>query len=297
MAVLTSQGISRVAIELLTRSLVLPNTVTRIPGAEFAGANGDTITVRVPQPGTARTQATPGATITYDDVTEIPVDVTLSHLYHAKRITDEEASLTLSDFAAQVTRVQVDAVASGAEDELADAMNALSADASFAATASDADTIGKLIAARTALGGNNAPAGDRFLAVSSDIAGRILSVEQITKVSEAGTASALRDAMLGRLFGFTIVESNALDAGTAIAYHRSGFVFANRTPKIPQGARDGSTATVNGVGLRHIFQYQPDILSDASVVSTFAGAAAVYENGTGTNGSTRKRFYKLDTAS
>lgn len=297
MAVLTSQGISRVAIELLTRSLVLPNTVTRIPGAEFAGANGDTITVRVPQPGSARTQATPGATITYDDVTEIPVDVTLEHLYHAKRITDEELSLTLRDFAAQVTRVQVDAVASGAEDELADVMNALTADASFAATATDADTIAKIIAARTALGENNAPAGNRFLAVSPDIAGRILAVEQFSKVSEAGTSSALRDAVIGRLYGFTVVESNGLDAGTAVAYHRSGFVFANRTPVRPRGAVDSATATVSGVGLRHIFQYQPDILSDASVVSTFAGAAAVYENGTGTNGTTRKRFYKLDTAS
>lgn len=294
MAILTSQGISGVAIELLTRSLVLPNTVTRIPGSDFAGANGDTITVRVPQPGSARTQPTPGATITYDDVSEIAVDVTLSHLYHAKRITDEELSLELQDFARQVTRVQTDAVATGAEDELAAAMNALAADDSFALTASEADTIETILAARTFLGDNNTPPGDRFLAVSSEIAARILSTDLLVRADQSGSTSALREAQIGRIFGMTVVESNALDAGTAVAYHRSGFAFANRTPVRPRGATDSATATVGGVGLRHIFQYQPDILSDASVVSTFAGAAAVWEDGA--TATDNRRFYKMDTA-
>ena len=40
MAVLTAKGISAVAVELLTRTLVLPMTATRIPGEEFAGSNG-----------------------------------------------------------------------------------------------------------------------------------------------------------------------------------------------------------------------------------------------------------------
>lgn len=294
MAILTSQGISGVAIELLTRDLVLPRSATRIPGGEFAGANGDTITVRVPQPGSARTQATPGATITYDDVSEVAVDVTLSHLYHAKRITDEELSLNLEDFSRQVTRVQVSAVATGAEEALATAMNDLAADASFALAASDDDTIAKILAAREALGENNAPAGDRWLAVSPEIATRLLSVDMFTKANESGSTSALRDATLGRIFGFTVVESNALDDGTAVAYHRSGFVFANRVPVRPRGAVDSATATAGGIGLRHIFQYQPDILSDASVVSTFAGAAAVWEDGA--TATDNKRFYKLDTA-
>lgn len=275
MALLTSQRISRLAVGLLSRSIVLPNTVTRIPGAEFSGDNGDTITIRVPQPGTARVQATPGATITYDDVTETPVDVTLKHLYHAKRVTDEEMAFDIVDFGAQVTAVQVDAVARRAEDELASAMNALASDDTFAASASDSDTIATLLAARQALGDANVPAGDRFLAVSSDIATRLLSVEGFRSVEQAGSSDALRDAVIGRLYGFTIVESNALTAGTAVAYHRSGFVFANRPPVTPRGASDSSTASMGSVSLRHIFQYQPDILSDASVVSTFAGAAVV----------------------
>ena len=294
MAVLTAQGISSLAIELLTRGLVLPSTVSRIPGGEFAGANGDTITVRVPQPGSARTQATAGATITYDDVTEIPVDVSLSHLYHGKLVSDEEMSLQLEDFGRQITRIQVDAVATGAEDELTTVMNALAADSSFALSGSDTDTEDAIIAASETLDSNNAPAGDRYLAVSPQIKSRILKI--LDAADKAGDASALRRAVIGQLYGFTVVASNALTAGTALAYHRSGFAFANRVPVAPRGANDSATATAGGVGLRQIFQYVPDKLSDASVVSTFAGAAAVYEDGTGTNGSTIKRFYKLDTA-
>ena len=285
MALLTAKRISRVAIGLLTRTLVLPMTVVRVPGEEFAGDNGDTITVRVPQPGSARTQDSPGAEITYDSIDEVPVDVTLSHLYHAKKITDEELSLDVVDFGAQITTVQASAVATGGEDELASVMNALAAEGSVAANGSDIeDTI---LGAREALGDEDVPTGDRWLAVSPAIATFMLKLDKFSRVDASGDDSALRDAILGRIYGFTVVESNALDAGTAVAYHRSGFVFANRTPVAPRGAADSSTATEGGIGLRQIFQYDPDVLSDASVISTFAGAATVDSD----------RVFKFDTDS
>ncbi len=292
MAFLTAQGISSVAIELLVRELVLPRTVSMIPGGEFAGHNGDTITVRVPQPGTARTQSSPGDSITYDDIDEIPVNVTLSHLYHGKRISDEELSLDIESFARQVTRVQVAAVATGAEDTLTTVMNDQSADASFASSEDTDDTLDKIYGAREFLGNNNVPPGDRYLAVSPEIASRILKVLVNREVPD--TDGALRNAVVGNIAGFTVVESNGLDSGTAVAYHRSGFAMANRTPVEPRGATDSSTATSQGLGVRHIFQYSPDILSDTSVVSTFAGSAAVVDSDD--TAPDVKRFYKLDTA-
>ena len=275
MAVLTSGGVAGLSVGLLSRSIVLPNTVTRVTRSDFAPGNGDTITLRVPSAGSARTQASAGATITYDDVTETGVDVTLSHLYHAKRVTDQELTYSLVDFGAQVAAVQVDAVARGAEDLLAEAMNDVASEDEFALSATEADTIAVLLNARQQLGAANVPAGDRFLAVSPEIATRLLSLEGLRDASQAGDNGALRQATIGQLFGFTVVESNALDAGTAVAYHRTAFAFANVPPAIPRGANDTATASFGGVALRHIFQYQPDILSDASVVSTFAGAEKV----------------------
>ncbi|HEX7160538.1 MAG TPA: P22 phage major capsid protein family protein [Trebonia sp.] len=273
MAFLTAKGIAQTAIALLSRNLVLPMTATRVSGDEFAGSNGDTVTVRVPVPTTARTQASPGTTIDYDTLSETPVDVQLAHLYHATKITDEDMSLALEQFAEQVTLKQVKAVATRAEDQLAGVMNTLVMDLSVATGGADVEAI--VLQARELLGENDVPSGDRWLAVSPQFATYLLSISKFTAVNESGNSSALRDAMLGRLYGFNIVESNGLTAGTAVAYHSSGFAFANRSPVVPRGAADSATAVESSIGLRQIFQYDPDSLSDASVVSTFAGAALV----------------------
>lgn len=291
MAVLTAQGISSLAIELLTRLLVLPMTASRVPGGEFAGSNGDTITVRVPQPSTARTQSTPGGTITYDDVDEVAVDVTLAHLYHAKLVSDEELSLNLEDFGRQITRVQVAAVATRAENQMATVMNNLSSDLTVEVDGSNIDEV--ILEARELLGRNDVPLTDRWLAVSPEVATFLLAADLLARVDASGSSSALREAIIGRYRGFTVVESSGLAAGRAAAYHQSGFAFANRVPVSPRGATSTATAEAGGIGMRQIFQYVPDKLSDATVVSTFAGAVAVPDNDSGTE---FPRIVVLETA-
>jgi len=297
MAVLTAQGIARVAIPLITRSLVLGRTVTMVPAAGFTGPNGETITVRVRKPRSARTQATAGSSITYDDQNEVAVEVTLSHLYDAYHVTDEDLSLNLEDFASQISAPQAAAVATGAEDALATAMNDLAVDAEFAASATADDTKATILGARETLGEADVPAGDRFLAVSPSIATRLLSLDELIRVDASGADSALRDAIIGRYLGFTVVESNGLDTDTAVAYHRSGFVWANKLPSTPRGANETATVSRDGVNIRQIFQYDPDVLSDASVLSTFAGAAAVHDEDSPASGSDYPRIVKLGVAS
>jgi hypothetical protein len=298
MAVLTAKGISSLAIALLSRKLVLPMTASRIPGGEFAGSNGDTITVRVPQPGAARTQATPGATITYDDVSEVAVDVAMTHLYHAKRVSDEEMSMDIEDFGRQVTRTQVDAVATGAEDLIATALAAVPASVTLALTATAADTRAGVLSAREALASADIPADGRWwFAAAPSIITRLLSVEDFVRYDASGSTSALRNATVGRIFGMNVVESNALAADTAYAYHESGLAFANRVPVRPRGAADSATASKDGVGLRHIFQYDPDVLSDATVVSTFAGSSAVADAASPTVAADWPRVVAIDVSS
>lgn len=298
MAVLTAQGIASTVVPLLSRKLVLPRTVTMVTADGFSPPNGETITVRVRTPRSARTQSAAGDSITYDALAQIPVDVSLSHLYDAVLVSDEELTYSIEQFVSEVTEPQVDSVAAGAESELYSVMNGLSADASFANSTSAADTEEKIQTARETLSNNNIPASDRFLACAPDIITNLLNVDNFVRADAlgAGTSTALREAVMGRILGFTVVEASGLDAGTAVAYHRSGFVMANKLPGMPRGAHETGTYSGQGIAIRQIFQYDPDVLSDASVLSTFAGAAAVYEDGTGTNGSDNDRFYKLDTA-
>ena len=268
----TAGRVSALAIPLLSRQLVLPMTVARISGGEYAGDNGDTVTVRVPVPGAARNRADDNGGITYDDISEASVTVQLEHLYHATRVSDEELSLELVDFATQVTAIQVDAVARGAEDTLATVMNDVVADDGAVDPLELEEAI---LEARESLTKNDVPAGDRYIAHGPEVTTALLAIDKFVRVNESGDDGALRDATVGRLYGFTFVESNALDANSAVAYHRTGFAMANRAPVAPRGANDTATATAGGLSLRQIFQYASDVLSDASVLSTFAGSNVV----------------------
>lgn len=276
MPFLTSQQISTLAVQLLGRQLVLPMTALRIPDASYAPASGMTTTVMVPSYATARIQDEPGDTIVYDDLVEVGVDVTLTHLYHATKITDEALSFSITDFGRQVLRPQVEAVARGAEDALALPMNALPADDTVSEDGSDLDAA--VLAARAQLSNANVPLADRYMAVSPDFASVLIGQSNLTPFdalagSHAETRNALAMGTIGYYRGFRVVESSAVEAGSAVLYHQSAFVFANATPAIPAGAADAATTTQNGIGLRHIRQYDTDVLSDASVVSTFAAGA------------------------
>lgn len=304
MAVLTAKGISTVALELLSRKLVLPKTVTMVPSSDFIGPNGGTITVRVPQPSASRTQASPGAALTADDVSEIPVDVTLSHLYHLKNVTDQEMTYSIEDFARQVTLPQVEAVAAGAEALLTGVMNALTVnaaptyqfDTSAPAGGEDTETRRVLLEARKFLSDNDAPPTDRWLACGTSVYNRILRLLTPISIGEGETGDALRAAIVGRIYGFNVIESPGLDATEAVAYHKSAFVMAVKAPVNPRGATESAAIVGQGLALRQVFQYAPATAQDQSLISTFAGAAAVYEDGTGANGTIRKRFVKLEEA-
>ena len=296
MSLLTSEPISQLAVSLLRRSLVLVATVSRVPGEEYGGPSGGTVTIRVPQPRSANEQETPGAEITYTDVDETPVDVALKHFYDATRVTDEDLTLKLEDFGRQVLRPQVAAVAEKGEDQLATAMNGLTADGDIEWPASpdpdgDRDTV---LAIREKLTTNKVPAGSRYVAVAPDITTRLLRIPELVKASERGDGgAALDDATIGHVYGLTFVESNAIDAGTSVAYHSSAFGWGNRPPVAPGGGADSSTARDGGVSLRHIIMFDPTRLATASVVSVFAGAAVVPENEAGTD---IKRAIRVGTA-
>ena len=295
MALLTAQGISKVAIELLYRRLSLPRSVTMVPGDEFSGSNGDTITVRVPQPSAARTQASRGAALTADSIDEVGVDVSMAHLYHLKNLSDQEVTLDIENFARQITLPQVQAVAIGAEATLVAVMNGLSAtDAAinWDATSTEADDKDTILRARKALNDRDVPAEDRYLAVATDIAMRLLKHDFLSRVDAAGNADALRNARIGRVFGFEVIEVPGLDAGESVAYHKSGFAFAARAPLSPRGASESSSASAQGISLRQVFQYDASTAQDQSLVSVFCGAAAVYEDTTGTD---EARFVKIAT--
>lgn len=287
MPFLTSAPISALAVELLSRSLTLVATVARVPTPEYGGPSGGSVTLRVPQPRTAQEQAVPGATITYSDLNEVPVNVTVKHFYDATRVTDEDLSLSLQGFGRQILRPQITAVAQRAEDELAGRMNALPLDTAIqwktasTGAVNPADDVATILKARQKFSALGVPAGSRFMAVAPDIATRLLSVAQFTEADKRGGSTALDEASIGRVYGIDFIESAAILAGTAVAYHSSAFAFGSAPPTPPPGV-DSTRATDGNLTLRHLLAFDASRLATGSVVSVFAGAAAVPEDAAGT---------------
>jgi hypothetical protein len=262
----------------------LANTVWRDFDQEFAGKIGNVVNVRVPARLTAREfSGSDGGTafaehtspIVLDPITETNITVTLDKIpYHAAKITDEDLTLEIADFGAQVLDPQVIAVAEKVERYLAAEMTG----ASYQTTVSmdPDDPWAGIMLARSALNKERVGRTERFLAIGADVEAAILSdPDLLRKVDASGSTAALREGEMGRLGGFTLVPTNWLPDDEAYAYHKTAFVLATRAPVVPAGAVDGGSASYGGVSVRWLRDYDAMYLQDRSIVDTFSGTENV----------------------
>lgn len=277
---LKADVILAVALERLRRELILPRLVTRMGIENFRGAKDDTVNVRVPTLLNAReyTWRTRGAAIVVDEITEDSIPVVLNkHVYSALQVTDEELTLDIRDFTTQVLEPQVIGVAEKLESYIATAMSGATYEATDVAYAEGtADGFYKaLVDARQVLNDAHVPITGRVALVGSDIEAAALKEEALRDASQSGSTEALRAATIGRIAGFDVVASQSVASNFGVAFHPSAFVFAQAAPEVPSGASYGASRTESGLALRWLRDYDPSYLRDRSVLSAFAGAAAV----------------------
>ncbi len=277
--------INRMALKLLEREIVLPRLVWNYADAEFRGAYNDTVTLRLPAVLASREyefRNTRGSDIVVDDLTETSVPVVLDKdIYSAVAITDEQLTLDIIDFAEQVLSPQVKAVARGLENLIATTMDASTYGTSLNFTDSSNSLWSTLVSARQALNDENVPREGRILVVGSDIETEMLNDDKFNRVDSAGdgATTALREATINRLAGFTIVGSQAIDPEVAYAFHPTAFAFVNVAPAVPDGVNFGSRLAADGLAMRWIKDYEALKLRDRSVVSSFAGCSSVEDDG------------------
>jgi len=80
------------------------------------------------------------------------------------------------------------------------------------------------------------PAGERFLLMNAEFEANLLANDaKLASADESGTPAGLREAMLGRVLGFTLVVSNQLpenDAPQAIAFWRPALAYVSQIDKV-----------------------------------------------------------------
>lgn len=263
----------------------LPRTVRQDFSTEFVAGRGQTVNVLGPiSAGKAKvyTPANRAArdAIQFNDLGQAWFPVKLENqVYNAVRLPDDFATFTLTDLTKQVLKPQAESVVDELAVPLVAQMSAIVTDASIPALAADGSNVHEvLIKTRKVLNDRKVPSANRWFAVGSGLEAAILQDKQLQKVNESGTDGVLRDAIIGRLYGFTIVADAALAEDFGVAYHTDAFAHVTRPSRQPEGAAKSAVVAQDGYALRWIQHYNPLQLEDQSVVDTFYGATTLDAN-------------------
>lgn len=278
---LTPTTIARAALSILRRTIVLPNLVWRQVEADFGPGLGATVNVRGPATLTGggsrtytQTLRDAGTEMIFDNGGETSIPVTIdTMLYKGVKVTDEDLTMNLRDFGAQVLAPQVQVVSEGIENYLAAIINGVTA----VGTVNDdgSDLFAKIIDARQRLNANHVSMTGRVLVLSPEVEALLLldpdsKLVPYTATGQTGTP-ALREATIGRLYGFDVVTSSLLTAGSMAAFVPEAFAFVNVAPANPEGATFSRSVAESGLALRYLRDYDPRFAQDRSLVSSFCG--------------------------
>jgi len=266
------------AVEILQRQRVLQALVTTSGLGDFGGSANDTINIRVPAIANARTRTlrSDDRTLTTDDLVEYNIPVTLTdHVYSAIKLTDEQRTLDISDFARQVLLPQVQAVAYKLEDKIAALLASPSYDEVLAVNPSD--TFPAFIDARRKLNDANVPDQDRVLVVGSAVEAAVLKDDQFRQFNQSGDANALRRAYLGDIAGMRVFQSNAIPSDTAYEMHPTAFVYVARAPKMSEGIVASASYAADNVALRWLCDWSYTEIGLRSLVDVFTGYKVITE--------------------
>jgi len=270
------------ALGLLERALVIPRLVWRDAGGSFKGAKNDTITIRVPAYVEAGTRAMrSGAARTRKSLVERAVAVTLdTNINLDVALLDEELTLDIENFGTQVLNPVLSGVARAIENEMATAIQGATYVNTLDFIAGTDDPYADLaVPAREALNKANVPFDDRFLLVGAEIEAAFLNSDKFSDASKSGSTGTLRDATIGRVVGFDIVTSNAIDPSEAFAFHRTAFVLSSQAPIVPDGAPWGAVQAWNGYAIRLVQILDPDEIQNVLASDVFVGANVVTDHG------------------
>lgn len=281
------------ALGLLRSEVKLPGIFTVKMGiADFRGAAGDVVGIKRPPLLRARDKGwRNNNAIVVDSLEQTKIQVQLNkHPYSAVALTAEEATLDEVDYASSVQMPQIQALVDWFEDAIAGCLsgasyvlgvtfNPASADAKLADPRKVASRARKLFQDA------KVPTSGRYWLVGSAVAEAIRDNDKLLDVAVSGVPEALRDGVVTRLSGFTVVEIDALDENESYFVHETAVALATVAPAVPQGVtKGGSSAAEGGLAITQLWDYDSDYLQDRSIVHAFAGASVVEDPEIGTDG-------------
>ena len=272
---------AQVAAKLAAQDAFLSALVSRNYENDLMGGGkgGAPIAVKMPTTLIARERGIDdvSSAIVLDEIAESTQTVNLSrvHDYSAVPLSEADLTLNLVDFSAQVLGPQTAAIVDALENKVAEALLAVPEtelmNGASALAFDPASPIPYFTAIRKALRSNGVPATGLNVIVGVDVYAALLDAQAITDASQSGSTEALREAGVGKVRGFQIVESTRVGAAEILAFHRDAVTLVTRAPVVPQGASFGAMVSDSGFSLRYLRDYDAVHTVDRSIVSTFSG--------------------------
>lgn len=286
----TPTQVAQTAVAMAQQGAYLSGTINRNYENDLLGGGGKstTVNIKVPSALVARERGIDDITtaIILDSLSETTIPLTLgTHVYSGVALSEGDLTLHLASFAEQVLQPQMDAVVDDIEDLVSSAINAAPglqtgekvrpSVGSNLKAAWASDPIKFLIDVRRILVARGVPQSNLNVVVGTNVYADLVSTGKLLDAAQAASSAALREGSVGRVAGFTIVESTRVNADHIVAYHRDAFTLATRAPLVPAGVAFGAFEASGGYSLRYIRDYDASVAKDRSLVSTFAGAAAM----------------------
>jgi hypothetical protein len=216
---LTPSVIAKEALIALRANTVFARLVHRNYEQEFGAKVGDSVTIRKPNTFSANEFTTD---ISTQAIAEGSTSVTLSkHLDVSAEVTAKELTLSLQDFSAQVVTPAMQAIAQKIDVLVASEFVNIAQyqDVTSTAVLSDLSALDRILNVA------KAPMFDRRLVLGPNTKDKYISLAGFSDASQAGSAEALRQASLGRVYGMDTYMNQNIQAhavGTCTAGNLSG---------------------------------------------------------------------------
>lgn len=239
------------------------------------GKGGAPISIKQPTTLVARSREIDDVTnsIVMDEIAEkfVTLNLDRDHDYSAIPLSEADLTLNIEDFTGQVLKPQAEAIVDALEHKVARKLQSVPADTTVAWD--PLNPVKAFTQIRKKLRDNGVPTSGINAIVGTEVYAALLDAKAITDASESGSTTALREGEVGKLRGFTIVESTRLAEDEIIVFHRDAVTLATRAPVTPSGAAFGATVSEKGFSLRYLRDYLADKAVERSFVSTFSGVA------------------------
>ena len=268
--ILTPRIIATQAALLLQNNLVYRDLVNNDYSGEFAKV-GDTVNVRKRNLLKSKNF---DSEIELQDIEETAIPVKLDRLRDISiPITSKEMTLDIKDFSSQVLEPAMLGLAQDVDADIAAAV-AGAASQTISATANPTD-LADIAGLAKQLDKNKAPKTERRLVFATDHKYKYALTDNLSKVSYAGDNVTLREALLGRVYGFDTymsqnnVESNATSAGNATSFKVTGTKGATT---VALSSVNAASATIkNGDGFivdGHLYRFTADATASSGAVAS-----------------------------